>query len=171
MTDHVIPLNAPRVPLRSAAQTDGVAPDGLPPHTPLGPVIDRHLTACRRSGAPLVALSIVIDGLESAGEWYGEAVKNQLRNAVWDRFRRRLRATDLTVCIGGVEFGAILLNVGAPVAAVVDARLSKALSQPYGIGGLEIVLSVRIGAAIYPQAGSTGAALAAAALENAVGRQ
>jgi len=167
MTDHVIQLNAAQVPLRHSTLADGVSPDGLPPTTPFGPVIDRHLPACRRSGAPLVVLAIVIEGLEAAAQEHGEAVANQLRGAVWSRLKRRLRASDLIVCVGTAEFGAILLNVGAPVAAIVDARLSTALAQTYGIGGLEIALSARIGAAVFPQAGSTGVALAAAALENA----
>lgn len=171
MPDHAFQLSAPNVPLRSSAKASAVPATGLPNHTPLGPSIDRELAACRRNGTSLAVLCIGFSGLESVAHCHGHAVENELLNAVWSRLRNHLRGSDVAVHVGEREFGAILLNAAGSTAAIVHARLSAALSQPYGIGELEIVISARIGAAIYPQAGTTGEALAAAAAQNVIAKR
>jgi diguanylate cyclase (GGDEF)-like protein len=135
----------------------------LPNRAPLGPTVDRQLGACRRNGKSLAVLSISLDSLEAVKQRYGHAVQNQVLHAAWKRLRSRLRASDLAVRVGSDEFGAILLEAAGPAAAVVDARLTDLLSEPYRIGALEIGISVCTGVAVYPQAGSTGEALAGAA--------
>jgi len=171
MPDQAFQLSTPSAPLRSSAKASAVPATSLPDHAPLGPSIDRELAACRRSGTPLAVVAIGIDGIESVGRQHGHDVEHQLLHAVWSRFKNHLRATDLGVRVGGHEFGAVLLNAIGMTAAIVDARLSDVLSQPYGIGALEITLSARTGVAVYPQAGSTGEALAAAALQNAIAKR
>ena len=165
MPDHAFPVNAPTALLRSSAKASAVPVAGLPNCAPLGPVIDRELAACRRNGSSLVVLSIVVDGLESVGQQHGEAVAHELLQAAWNRLRNHLRGSDLALRVGGSEFGAILLNASWPAAGIVDARVTDALSQPYGIGPLEIVMTARTGAAIYPRAGTTGDALLSAAAQ------
>ena len=126
------------------------------------------LLPCRRNGTSLVVLSIGFDGFESVAQRYGSAVESQVLHAAWNRLKNHLRASDQAERVGEREFGAVLLNAGGLAAAIVDARLSDTLSRPYGIGAHEIVISARIGVAIYPFAGITGDALAAAAAQNAI---
>jgi diguanylate cyclase (GGDEF)-like protein len=171
MPDQAFQLSAPNVPLRASAKASAVPAPGLPNHTPLGPITDRELAACRRNGTSLAVLAIGLSGLESVAHCHGRAVENQLLHAVWQRLRNHLRGSDVAVHVGDREFGAILLNATGSTAALVDARLSEALSQPYGIGELEIVISARIGVAVYPQAGTTGEALAAAAAQNVIAKR
>ena len=164
MPDRAFPVRNPAEPIRSPADDAKAVPAFvLPACTSLGAVVDRELPACRRSGSSLVVLSIGLAGLETVVQQHGAAVEEELLQAAWSRLRRHLRAADLAVRVERSEFGAVLLNAAWPATAIVDARLSKALSRPYGLGVLEVALSVRTGAAIYPRAGATGEALAMAA--------
>jgi diguanylate cyclase (GGDEF)-like protein len=165
MSDHAFPVHAPTMVLRSAGKASVVPATGLPACAPLGPVIDRELAMCRRNGSSLVVMSIGLDHFESVGQRHGDEVATQVLQALWNRFRNHLRGSDLAVRVGPSEFGAVLVNAGWPAAAIVDARLSDALTQPYGIGPLEIVVSARTGAAVYPRAGSSGDALLNAAIQ------
>jgi len=168
MTNHTLPVSAP---LRFSAKASAVPATGLPDGTPLGPVVDRELAACRRSGTPLVVLSIELAGLESVAQRHGQAVEHQVLQAAWNRIRNHLRASDRAVRVGGAEFGAVLPDAAGLAAAIVDARLSSALSQPYGIGALQIVISARTGVAVYPQTAATGEALVVAATQARVSRR
>ena len=171
MPDHSFPVSAPNLPSRFSALPRAATATDLPDETPLGPVVDRELAGCRRSGAPLVVLSIELSGIESVAQRHGEAIQQQVLQAAWNRFRSHLRASDRAVRVGGGEFGAVLLDAAGLAAAIVDARLSNALSQPYGIGATEIVISARTGVAIYPQVASTGEALVAAATQARIDRR
>jgi diguanylate cyclase (GGDEF)-like protein len=163
MTDHVFPFGLPRVPPRSLAKASDVHATRLPSPTPLGPLIDRQLATARRNGTTFVVLRLDLDGFASVGARYGQAVADQVLHAAWNRLRNRLRTTDVAVRVGRRDFGVVLFDAARPAASIVDARLTAALSQPYGIGALDVVLMARVGVAIYPQAGTTGEALAAAA--------
>ena len=165
MPDPAFPPGAALVMPILSAKARAVPATSLPAHAPFGPVVERQLAACRRNGTSLVVLSIGLGGLEAVRQCHGNAVESQLLHAVWNRLRSRLRASDLAVRHGSAEFGAILLNAAGPAAAIVDARLSEALSEPYGIGAREIVISIRTGVAAYPLAGSTGDALVQAAIQ------
>lgn len=164
MPDQAPPVTAPPAP-RLAPPAGAKPAGGLPDCAPLGPVIDRELAACRRNGSSLVVLSIAVDGLEAVGRQHGEAIAHELLQAAWNRLRNHLRGSDLAVRVGASEFGAVLVNASWPAAAIVDARITAALSQPYGIGSREIAMTARTGAAIYPRAGTTGDTLLAAATQ------
>jgi diguanylate cyclase (GGDEF)-like protein len=167
MTDHVFSFGLPRVRPRALAEASEVHVARFPSPTPLGPLIDRQLAAARRNGTTFVVLRVSLDGFESVGVRYGRTVADQVLHSAWNRLRNRLRTTDVAVRVGHSEFGVVLFDAARPAASMVDARLTEALCQPYGIGALDIVLAVRVGVAIYPQAGATGEALAAAA-QNAI---
>jgi diguanylate cyclase (GGDEF)-like protein len=164
MPDHAFPVSAPNAVLRSPTKAS-VVPAGLPACAPLGPVIDRELAMCRRNGSSLVVVSIVLDDFESVAQRHGDEVAAQVLQALWNRLRNHLRGSDLAMRVGASEFGAVLLNAAWPAAAIVEARVSDAIMQPYGIGTLEILLAARTGAAVYPRAGSSGEALIAAAVQ------
>ncbi len=111
----------------------------------------------------LAVVSISLHGLDAVRHCHGEVVEEQVRQAAWARLRSRLRRSDLVVRVGDDEFGAVLLSAGRLAAGIVEARLTGALSEPYGIDALEIVISIRTGAAVFPHAGSSGEGLANAA--------
>ena len=161
MTDHACSFSA-TVP-RHFGGASAVPVSALPSPEALGPTIERQLAACRRNGTMLAVLSISLHGLDAVRRCHGEVVEEQVRQAAWARLRSRLRRSDLAMRIGDDEFGTVLLNAGWPAAGIVEARLTGALCKPYGIDALEIVISIRAGAAVFPYAGSSGEGLANAA--------
>ena len=161
MTDHACSFSATMPRHLSGAST--VPASTLPNPAPLGPAIERQLAACRRNGTMLAVLSVSLHGLDAVRHCHGEAVEEQVRQAAWARLQSRLRGSDLALRVGRDEFGAVLLNAGRLAAGIVEARVAGALCEPYGIGELELVISIRVGAAVFPHAGSGGEALAAAA--------
>jgi len=163
MPDHAFQVSTLTVAPRTSSDAGSMPAAGLPKCEALGPIVDRQLAACRRNGTSLALVVISLDGLDAIEPHYRHAVENQVLYAAWNRLKGRLRATDLPVRVGPNEFAAVLLDVAEQTTAIIDARLTDALSQPYGIGALEIVMSARSGSAAYPQAGATGEALAAAA--------
>jgi len=163
MPDHAFQVSTPTVAPRPSAQTGSLPAPGLPKSEPFGPAIDRQLAVCRRSSTSLAVIVIGLDGFESIEPQYRHAIENQLLYAVWNRLRGHLRSTDLALRLGATEFGVILPDAAGPTAAIVDTRLIDALSRPYGLGALQIVISARAGVAVYPQSAATGEALAAAA--------
>jgi len=163
MPDHAFQVSTPTVALRTSAEAASVTSGGLPRCEALGPIVDRQLAACRRNATSLSVIVIRLDGIESIEPQYRHAIENQLLYAAWNRLRGHLRATDLSVRVGATEFAAILYDAAQEAASIVEARLIESLTQPYGIGALEIAISAHAGAAVYPQAGTTGEALASAA--------
>lgn len=137
---------------------------GVPMPAAFVPVVDRQLAACRRNGTSIVVVSVALEGIDTIAMRHGQAIADQLLEAAWHRFRSRLRGSDVTLRLDGTEFGAVLLNAAASAAVSVEARLPGALSELYSIEALEIGIAVRVGLAIYPQGGSSGAALVRAAL-------
>jgi diguanylate cyclase (GGDEF)-like protein len=136
----------------------------LPRPAAFVPAVDRQLAACRRNGASIVVVSMALDGIETIAMRHGPAIVDQLLQAVWHRFRSRLRGSDVTLHLEGAEFGAVLLNAAASAAVSVGVRLPAALSELYSVEALEIGISARVGLAVYPQGGSSGAALVHAAI-------
>ena len=163
MTDPTRSFSATKIMPRHTGAASAVPASGMPSPEPLGPAIERQLAACRRNGTMLAVLSMSLHGLDAVRHCHGEAVEEQLRQAAWARLQSRLRGSDRAVRVGQDEFGAVLLNAGRLAAGIVEARLAGALCEPYGIGALEIVISIRAGTAVFPHAGSTGEGLADAA--------
>ena len=164
MPDHAFQVSAPTTMPRPADEASPVPAGGLPNCLALGPVVERQLAACRRNGTTLALVSMRLRGLEAVRQRHGEAIANEVLHAAWNRLRSRLRGSDVAVPGTNDEFGAILLNSGEPAAALVDARLADALGAPYGIGALQVVISVHTGVAVYPEAGRTADALVDAAM-------
>ena len=165
MPDHAFQVSALTVAPRTSTDAGSEPASGLPKCEPLGPIVDRQLAMCRRNGTSLAVIVIGLEGFESIEPQLRHSAESQLLYAAWNRLRGHLRATDLSVRLGTAEFGVVLPDSAGPTAAIVDARLIDSLSQPYGIGEQEIVISARAGVAVYPQSGTTGEALADAARE------
>jgi len=163
MPDHAFQVSTLTVAPRTSLETGSVPVGGLPKCEFLGPIVERQLAACRRNGTSLAVIAICLEGLDAIEPHYRHAVENQILYAAWNRLKSRLRATDVPVRTGPTEFAAILLDIAEQTTGIVGARLADALSQPYGIGALEVVMSARSGFAVHPHAGTSGEALASAA--------
>lgn len=165
MSDRVYPINA-SVALPSAVVESSSDPARVVTyHESLVPLLDRQLGACRRSGSHLAVLSINVDNIETVRRRHGTAMKDKILQSVWNRLKRRLRASDIAFHANEGDFAAILLDASGMAATVVDARLSAVLCEPYCINEMEIALSVHTGFAVFPQAGETGEELVSAAVQ------
>ena len=136
----------PAAPLPVMAELQGLAA-----------LVDRQLMACRRNSTQLAVMVLHLEC----------TVPLPLFQAMSERLRGRLRATDLIFQVGEQAFGVVLLGIGRGQVTDVQRRLLRALDGPYGVGDGQVSATVRIGVAAHPQPGITGAELVRAATPSA----
>lgn len=141
-----LPRQVPAAPLPVLADLQGLVA-----------LVDRQLAACRRNSTQLAVMVLHIE----------DAVPPALFDAMSDRLRGRLRATDLIFQIGEQAFGVVLLGIGRSHGCGVKQRLLRALDGAYGVGDELLNATVRIGIAAHPQPGISGAELVRAATPSA----
>lgn len=139
-------------------QADSVAAFGLR--------TSRHFAQCRRESGQLALVWIEVDALARADGGLDPAEHDALIQTVSLRLRNRVRGSDEVVYMAGNSFAVLLLAAGAAEARLVEQRLLQALRGAYCVDSRLIQLGVRLGAAVFPQAGRNGAELAEAAREN-----
>lgn len=164
MLDQVDPI---RIPAATAPPALGSPPEGaiqLPACVSFGASIDREIATCRRYRSPLAVLCFDIDNLMAVEQRHGQFIEHQVLCSAWARLATGLREQDISLHTGRGEFGVVIRNALAPVAAVVAARVAKLLAEPYHVNDLEIRLVVSSGYAIHtPDSDADGNALEAAA--------
>jgi GGDEF domain-containing protein len=126
-------------------------------------LLDRQLGHCRRYGARATVLLITAEPQADGAEALPAEGLQTLLKAVGARLQSRVRGSDVVTQIGERHFGLVLMDAGRVEAEVVRARLQQALCGPYGVGERRLYLALRMGAAVYREAGMTGAELAQAA--------
>lgn len=164
---HHLPTTMLQAPLRpddtpSSARTGSFA--RLPQADSLaafGLRVSRHFAQCRREGEQLALLWLKIEMPPPGGDDTPE--REHLLQTVSLRLRNRVRGTDEVVYMGERCFAVLLMAAGAAEAALVEQRLRLALRGSYGLDGRLLQVGVRLGLALYPQAGRNGAELAEAA--------
>ncbi|MFI1994729.1 putative bifunctional diguanylate cyclase/phosphodiesterase [Actinoplanes sp. NPDC020271] len=106
------------------------------------------------AGAALVLIDL--DRFKEVNDTLGHHVGDQLLIQAARRMRDTLREGETVARLGGDEFAVLLPGVtGADDAAAVAARLHEALREPFDLDGLSLTVAGSIGAALYPQHGST----------------
>jgi GGDEF domain-containing protein len=129
----------------------------------LGLRLSRQFAQCRRKGEQLALLWVEVEVLARPDAALSDADRLSLIQTVSLRLRNRVRGADEVVHMGGCVFTVLLQAVGTAEAATVETRLLQALRGAYGVDGRLMQLGVRLGLAMYPEAGRNGAELAAAA--------
>ena len=123
---------------------------------------DRLASALARSQDReiLAVLFLDLDGFKAVNDTHGHAVGDDLLCQVADRLRAALRSCDTAARFGGDEF-AILQSplTEAGESAWLAAKLVKMLSEPYGVGHRQLVVSASIGLALSPFDAAEPAAL------------
>ncbi|MCV5950240.1 GGDEF domain-containing protein, partial [Escherichia coli] len=71
------------------------------------------------------------------------------------RLRGCVRGGDLLARLGGDEMAILLSGADEKQAQAVAERVRAALAEPFGLGGLQLVVTASIGIALAPQHGST----------------
>lgn len=107
-----------------------------------------------RTGGQAALLFIDVDNFKRVNDSLGHAVGDRLLKAVVDRLTSGMRAGDALSRISGDEFLIVARGIHSVEAiAGVAERIRKSLSSPLVVDGMEIVTTVSIGAAVYPDDG------------------
>jgi diguanylate cyclase (GGDEF)-like protein/PAS domain S-box-containing protein len=105
--------------------------------------------------APAV-MCVDLDLFKNVNDSFGHPIGDLLLQRVAHRFAQWLRGTDLVARVGGDEFAVILDSVAGPAeAGQLAVQLIDALSAPYEIDGIEIVIGASVGIALSPGDGKT----------------
>jgi diguanylate cyclase (GGDEF)-like protein len=164
MLNQVDPIRIPAATPAPAAVPPSEGAIQLPACVAFGATIDRQITICRRYRNPLAVLCFEIDNLMAVEQQHGQTVEHQVLCSAWARLSTGLREQDVSLYIGRGEFGVVIRNALAPVAAVVATRVAALLAEPYRVNDLEIRIAVSSGYAIRtPDSDADGSALEAAA--------
>ena len=132
-------------------------------HDPLTGLANRTLFFDRLRQAMLqagrerrqVALVMLdLDQFKSVNDQHGHQAGDQVLRKAAQRLSIGLRRTDTVARIGGDEFAWVLPGVsGRQAAAVMMAKLLRAVSERYIVGGRSIEVSVSAGMALFPDDG------------------
>lgn len=110
----------------------------------------------RRGGGEACAVHFIdLDHFKQVNDTLGHSKGDVLLQAVADRLRRILRASDMASRFGGDEFVVLQSPVHAPdEVSALAKRIVHELGQPYRIDGQQAVVGASIGVALFPQDGT-----------------
>jgi diguanylate cyclase (GGDEF)-like protein len=120
-------------------------------------LLAHHLAAATREQGSLAVLAIDLDGFKAVNDLHGHTAGDRVLKIAAERMLRAIRASDAAARLGGDEFSVLLDHADQAHALQTAARLVAVLAEPYA-SGLPAV-SASVGIALYPQSGSTAAAL------------
>ncbi len=116
--------------------------------------LDHAIREARRSGECVALLFLDLDDFKKINDSLGHEVGDQVLIEAAGRLRASVRSGDTVGRLGGDEFVVLLGGLKDPSDAlpVVDNLMGR-LREPYRLDGRELVMSVSIGIATYPQDG------------------
>jgi diguanylate cyclase (GGDEF)-like protein len=130
---------------------------GLCNRTLFDELVAHQLAFAQRSGSRLAILAIDLDGFKEVNDRHGHGVGDAVLKIAAERIRHGIRGADVVSRRGGDEFTVLLNNVDQALTQRIGDKLVAALAEPYpGVGPL---VSASIGVALYPDSGTTVAAL------------
>ena len=108
----------------------------------------------RRDRKQVAVVMLDLDQFKSVNDQYGHQAGDQVLRKAAQRLSKGLRRTDTVARIGGDEFVWVLPAIGGrQAAAVMMAKLLRAVSGRYSINGKSIQVGVSAGMAIFPDDG------------------
>jgi len=123
---------------------------------------NRLFAQAARHGRATSVLMIDSDNLKLVNDNHGHAAGNELLKHLALSVQAELRFTDIAARYGGDEFIVLLPDTPAKGAMEVAERIRKRIAgSPVNVASKELVSSVSIGVACYPEDGATLDALAA----------
>jgi diguanylate cyclase (GGDEF)-like protein len=134
--------------VRQLAVSDSLT--GLANYRWLVQVLHAEIQRSQRSGRPFAILLLDLDHLKLINDRYGHLVGSRALCRLGRVLRTSCRAMDTAARYGGDEFVLVLPEAGAEAAERVGRRIRERLSSD----GEEPMLSVSVGAAVFPQDGS-----------------
>jgi diguanylate cyclase (GGDEF)-like protein len=131
----------------------------------LAQVLRRETKRASRSGRPLSLLFLDLDGFKSINDTHGHLYGSRALVEAATVIRLSARETDVVARYGGDEFALVLPDTASDGAVAVGARIrDRIAAHPFlHADGLDIHLTVSIGAATLPDVAGTSEALIEAA--------
>ncbi len=112
---------------------------------------------------PLSLLYLDIDNLKTVNDVRGYAVGDQVIDALAERLRTVTDGSCELARLGGDEFGALVRHGESRDLEKLAAMMMRACAQPIDLGDTSLYLTASVGIARYPEDGSNGEELLAAA--------
>ncbi|MDD2808488.1 EAL domain-containing protein [Rhodoferax sp.] len=126
---------------------------GLPNRTDLQNRFEFALSLAQRHSQSLCLMFMDIDHFKNVNDTLGHSVGDQLLVEMARRLNAQLRTEDTLSRLGGDEFILLLPNIDHEGAQQVALKLLAAASLPCQIEPFELVNTLSIGLAMYPQDG------------------
>ena len=133
--------------LRNQATKDSLT--GLANYRHFVDVLDHEIKRSARTGRQFALLFFDLDHLKQINDRYGHVTGSRALCRLADALCISCRDVDTPARFGGDEFALVLPETGAEPAKLVAQRICSTLASDGG----EPILSVSVGAAIYPQDG------------------
>lgn len=141
---------------RATHQATHDALTGLPNRTLLHEHAAAAIDHAQQHATGTGLLLIDLDRFKEVNDTLGHHYGDQLLIQAAQRMQQALRSGETVARLGGDEFAVLLPDLAADSdVTAAAARLHDALSAPFAVGGLSLTVAGSIGAALYPQHGST----------------
>ncbi len=135
--------------LRAMAHYDALT--NLPNRTLFADRLDQAMIQSKRRGKSLAVVYVDIDGFKNINDTYGHHIGDKLLIEISAKMKSALRQEDTLARFGGDEFVAVMVNLnGTGNYMVALQRVLDAAASPIRVDGMELQVSVSIGATIYP---------------------
>ena len=146
--------------LHEASRNHSKILESLALQDPLTGLANRRLLAermsmaivhARRDKSAMAVLYLDLDGFKQINDTLGHGVGDALLKLVAERLLATVREVDTVARLGGDEFMIALWHVsGIDDAARVALKVIESVSQPYGIEGHAVHITISAGVSIYP---------------------
>jgi diguanylate cyclase (GGDEF)-like protein/PAS domain S-box-containing protein len=113
-------------------------------------LVDQSLSRASRSGDLVAALFVDLDGFKSINDRFGHSVGDELLVLVAHRLRSAMRHGDVVARFGGDEFVVLCEHCSVTAAVAASQRIIDAVSAPFRIGDISVVIGASVGVAVEP---------------------
>lgn len=122
--------------------------------------LSKMIEDSKRSGEYVAVLFLDLDDFKKVNDSVGHGMGDKLLVAAAKRLTRSVRKSDTVGRLGGDEFIVLLRTLsGETRAAAISEALLRVFREPFRIDGRELVLTVSIGIATYPENGDSASDL------------
>lgn len=127
----------------------------LPNHMQFEEILKRELARAVRYNRKLALFYVDIDFFKKMNDNFGREIGDLFLQEAASRLRHLLRIEDSAARVGDDEFAVLITEIEHPRdAEIVAQRIMEKMLEPYQVAGHSIILSVSIGIACFPEAGS-----------------
>lgn len=115
--------------------------------------LDQAINKATREKSQFALMFMDLDGFKAVNDAFGHHIGDNLLIAVTERMTEKMQGHYTLARLGGDEF-VLLIEIDDPNdAATVAAELVKSIDAPFEISRYELVVSLSIGIAVYPDDG------------------